>query len=158
TININAHGGNALAAPGASFGSTSTSSSETVERTQFNVDHYDPFNLFTFRFKSAGRINYSAGQGGDTPLVGATFAHVPVVLNGGPSADVFWIEGDQPPLLSPVYVNGTASQGDFAYYYDWYNTTPQTYTYRAMPSQPLSAPNTLDLQVVERPGAAAVTY
>jgi len=151
TINMNAEGGNTSAA-------ISTSASETVERTQFNVDHYDRLNLFTFRFKLAGRINYSAGQGGDTTFVGGTLADVPVVLNGGPSADVFWVEGDLTPLLSPVNVNGNASQGDFAYYYDWFNATPQTYTYRAMPSQPLSAPNTVDLQVVDRPGAATVTY
>jgi Ca2+-binding RTX toxin-like protein len=148
TIYMNAQSGNTLAAGGV----------ETVQRTQFNVDHYDPLNLFTFRFKSPGRVNYSAGQGGDTTFVGGTLANVPVVLTGGPSTDVFWVEGDQSPLLSPVNVNGNASQNDFAYYYDWYNTTPQTYTYRALPSQPLSAPNTLDLQIVERPGAAAVTY
>src|SRR5262249_54997761 len=124
---------------------------ESIIRSQPNGDQ---LNQFKFTFGDHGRIFYTCGQGGDGVFVHGTQANTDVTLYSGAGQDVFWIEGDQMPLLGPVYVNGNASQGDFAYYYDYFNAAPQTYAFRATPSSPNTAPNVLDQQEVQQSGGA----
>ncbi len=70
------------------------------------------------------------------------------------SYDVFFVQADHGPFLGPVRVHGQ-SQGpadyDFAYYYDYANSTPQTYNVR---TSPISS----DTVLVERLGAAPISF
>ena len=54
-------------------------------------------------------------------------------------------------LLGPVSVFGQAADNDFAYYYDYANSTPQTYTVR-------TSPTASDAVLVERVGAVPISF
>jgi len=124
---------------------------ETLERTQFATDHYDSLNFFSFYFSGAAHFHYYAGQNTDTVFLLGSPANFTNSLFGGANPDYFWIEGDQVPLLGPVFVEGGTANNDNAFYYDYLNPTSQTYTFHTIPGAG-------NLELVERPGAATVSY
>lgn len=54
-------------------------------------------------------------------------------------------------ILGPVHFNGQAADNDFAYYYDSFYASPQTYNVSTNPASPQNL-------LVESTGAATVTY
>src|SRR5262249_2410593 len=99
-------------------------------------------------------VDLNTGQGGNTIFVLGNPAGTSPTLRGSPGAvDTFAIgfASDLNQILGPVSVYGQAGDNDFAYYYDYLNTAPQTYTFLADAVDPTALR-------AERSGIAAVTY
>jgi hypothetical protein len=130
-------------------------SGQKVTRQQLNGDHYDLLNTLTFGYLGQGSLTYHAGGGGDTTFLYGTPKNTTTSLIGGTGFDVFWVETDDRggACLGPVNVYGDPSVGEYAYYYDYLNSAPQTYNVSNT-----SNPGGPDTEVVQRSGAALVTY
>jgi hypothetical protein len=126
---------------------------QTFTRQQLNVDHYDTLNTFNFGYLGQASLSYHAGQGGDTMFVHGTPANTTTSLYGGAGQDAFWVETDQPASLGPVTVYGGGTVNELAYYYDYLNPAPQTYTVSN-----IANPGGPDIERFQRNGAAPVTF
>jgi hypothetical protein len=126
---------------------------QSVTRQQLNGDHYDTLNTFNFGYLGQQSFSYHAGQAGDGVFVIGTPAYSSTSVFGGAGFDSFFVETDQPACLGPVYVYGDPTVGEYSYYYDYVNAAPQAYTVSntANPGGP-------DIEVVQRSGAAPVTF
>src|SRR5262249_50232577 len=126
---------------------------QTLDRYNVVEGHAQYLNRFRFPVSGELRLFYTGGQGGDTLFIAAVQPNASVVAYGAPGVrDTFAVgfAGDMNRILGPVYTYGQAEDGDFAYYYEFLNPNPQTYT--------VSTDSFSGAMVVQRPGIADVRY
>ena len=130
---------------------------QRVERWVYENGQYRTLNSMAFQFADQGRISYQAGRvvTGDYNQgdVLSVVANTEVVVNGGPSYDVFsaGLTGDTSGIQGPLTFNSPDADNDFAYFYDRNKPNPQTYTLR---TNPLDSSGVR----VERLGMSTITY
>jgi hypothetical protein len=90
-------------------------------------------------FAGLEAVALNVTSGGGIVFVDSTSAGTPVTVNGQPGAvDTFAVGfgTDTSKILGPVSFFGQAADNDFAYYYDYLNPSPQTYTGSTTPAIP----------------------
>jgi Ca2+-binding RTX toxin-like protein len=108
----------------------------------------------SIRYDGFESVDLNTSKGGNTTFVLGNPAGTSLTVRGNPGVvDTFAVgfASDLNQILGPVSVYGQAGDNDFAYYYDYLNTAPQTYTFLADPVDPTALR-------AERSGTAAVTY
>ncbi len=134
---------------------------QIVERYDYVLVNgaYPKLNTFQFAFSDQGRVNYQAGEAnGGNGLneigVRGVAANVQIEVSGGPDSDLFSAGlggGDTSRILGPVTFHSPQADSDFAYFNDYANPNPQTYTVR---TNPLDSSGVR----VERLGMSTITY
>jgi hypothetical protein len=106
------------------IGATSIARSDfgqSVPRTSIS---FGPFSLPT-------SLTYVDSQAGDSIAVVSSVAAMPITIYGNPAGlDEFGISAYTNAIQGPVTFFGQANS-DYAVYYDYFNTKPQTYTFKA---------------------------
>jgi hypothetical protein len=131
-----------------------------VERYDFNPINGSStkLNVFEFDFVDSGRLSFQAGQSGTAGYynqinVYGTAPNTEILVSGGPDYDIFTVGfgADASRVKGPVSIVSPQADIDLAFFHDYFNPQPQTYTVR---TNPVNATGVL----VERPGLPAVTY
>ncbi len=134
---------------------TTTSQNYTLEADQLTrTDVNSVASMAPISFTAFEEIALNGSSGGSTVFVGSTAAGTSTTIYGQPGAvDTFAVGfgANTNRILGPVSVFGQAANNDFAYYYDYTNSTPQTYTLR---TSPISS----DALLVERLGAVPISF
>src|SRR5262249_9090014 len=101
-------------------------------------------------FAAIESIALNVSSGGSVPAVLGSSAGSTVTVNGTASGlDVFEVNPAFGLYLGPVLLNGQAT--DYAYYDEYFNTNPQTYSFSTDPVLPQRL-------VLQSTDAAAVTF
>jgi hypothetical protein len=138
---------------------TNTAGDEVVTRYQRTFKSALTLdNTFQFTFADHGRVSYQAGVPDaswnyNQIDVIADPANTDVVVTGGPDVDVFTVgfSYNAGRILGSVSIQSPQPDTDYAYFYDYFNSNPQTYTIE-------TSPTASHMELVERPGLAAVSY